>query len=62
RNPRTFLPAACFAACCMLSISSFPNLPMMLVLPLSAIQLFRIAASFRTAKRIADAQTRWRPI
>src|SRR5260370_15828522 len=29
-NPRTFLPAACFAACCMLSISSFPNFPMSL--------------------------------
>jgi hypothetical protein len=27
RNPRTFFPAACLAACCMLSISPLPNFP-----------------------------------
>src|SRR4051812_38119823 len=32
RMPRTLPPAACFAACSMLSISSLPNLPIVLFL------------------------------
>src|SRR5260221_8649398 len=42
RKPRTFLPAACLAACCMLSISSFPNFPMPKPPPLRERQCWNV--------------------
>src|SRR6266849_3566323 len=50
RMPRTFRPLACLAACCMLSISSSPNLLIVRSLLLFSSQPFNLAASLRTIR------------